>query len=153
MCMFTFPLMNAVSKAPESGGYYERVPIRIGEFALVKNVEGKLVFETTDSSICDEGPKVVLTVSSSDGWSVEKRQGSYYHTVTSSIDIDEGRLTRRRAFWHAGQFMQGRKLSEKKRFSLVHRVYNDDNAGLFEDDAYFKNGDVVTTDPFGEFLE
>lgn len=136
----------------ESSGCYERVPIRVNEFALKTNEEGRVVFETTSQEFCNDEPKITVTISGDDnGWSVTVNQGCYGWAVTPSVDLHDERLARRRAMWHAAQYMAGRDLSYKERFSLMRR--NDDDADLFEDDAFFKNGNAVTNDPFGEFLE
>lgn len=138
----------------ESDGYYERVPIRVNEFALVTNDEGKVVFETTSQEFCDDGPKLTITISESDtGWSVSVTQGGYGWSITPSVELDNSRLARRRAFWHAAQYMAGRDLSHKERFSLMHQSGIGTVPDLFKDDAFFKNGDPVTTDPFEEFLQ
>lgn len=146
-------LRSNPSEFSESNGYYERVPIRVGEFVLEKNEEGLVVFKTSSQKHCRKGPMITVRISNSgNGWSVKESQGPYHCGIAPSVDLHRGRLERRRAFWHAAQRMAGRELSHRERFSMVHRGYNDD-ADLFEDDAFFKNGDAVTTDPFGEFLE
>lgn len=135
----------------ESHGFYERVPIRVGEYALVKNEEDEVVFETTAQKHCDDGPKVTVTISKDNGWSVTASQGSYMWNVTPSVELSKERLERRRAFWHAAQYMMGRKLNYKETFSTRRQI--EDEADLFEDDAFFNSGNAVTNDPFGEFLE
>lgn len=136
----------------ESHGHYERIPIRVGEFALKTNEEDKVVFETTSQEFCDDGPKITVIISNGDaGWSVGASQACYGWAITPSVDLHDDRLARRRAMWHAAQYMAGRDLSHRERFSLMHR--SSDDADLFEDDAFFKNGNAVTNDPFGEFLE
>lgn len=144
----------STQKYAESSGYYERVPIRVGEWTLVKNEEGHISFETTCKEFCDNGPKTVVTISNNDsGWSVTCSQGCYEWSLTTSVDLHDERLARRRAMWHAVQYMTERELSGKERFSLLYQVYHEDDADLFKDDAFFKNGNAVTNDPFGEFLE
>lgn len=135
----------------ESYGYYERVPIRVGEYALIKNEEGEVVFETTAREHCDDGPKIVVTICEENRWSVNARQGPYMWAVTPSIDLSDNRLARRRAFWHAAQYMVDRKLNYKETFSTRRQI--EDDCDLFKDDAFFENGDAVTNDPFDEFLE
>lgn len=138
----------------ESSGYYERVPIRVGEFVLTKNEEGEVIFKTSAKEFCGDGPMVTLRITKDGGWSVTRSQGMYNSSPVPSVDLHEERLARRRAFWHAAQIMAGRELSHAERYSIIHRGYNDgDEIDLFRDDAFFKNGDPVTTDPFGEFLE
>lgn len=150
-------LQRSTGRSPkfaESSGFYERVPIRVGEFALVENSEGQIVFETTSQEFCDDGPKVTVTISDDDaGWSVNCSQGCYGWAITPSVDLHDERLARRRAMWHAAQHMAGRELSHVERYSLMHQVHNEDEADVFTDDAFFKNGNAVTNDPFGEFLE
>jgi len=144
---------DSASNSTESSGYYERVPIRVGEFALVENSEGEIVFETTSRKFCDDGPKIVLRISNSQsGWSVSCSQGSYNWNLTPSVDLTYERVARRRAMWHAAQYMSGQDLSHVKRYTIMHQVNNEETADVFEDDAFFKNGDAVTNDPFGEFL-
>lgn len=143
----------------ESNGYYDRVPIRVGDFALVENSEGLIKFETTSREFCNEGPKVTLTISNGDdnsnNWSVNKKQGPYHSCPVPTADLTDSRLSRRRACWHAVQIMLGRELSHRERFTLIHqtRVDEEDKTNVFEDDAFFKHGDAVTNDPFGEVLE
>lgn len=140
------------SSFAESNGYYERVPIRVGEFTLAVNEEGRVVFETTSQEFCREGPKLKVRILNGDeGWSVREKQGMYHYQLTPSVDLHDEKLARRRAFWHAGQFMDGVQLNHSERFSIMHRAGNDE-ADLFEDDAFFRDGDAVTIDPFGEFL-
>lgn len=137
----------------ESNGYYERVPIRVNEFTLETNEEGCVVFKTTSQAFCDDGPMLTVTISNDDsGWSVEVNQGPYHWSITSSVDLHKERLARRRAFWHAAQYMSGRDLTHRERFTISYKA-NNDEADLFKDDAFFQNGDAVTTDPFGAFLE
>lgn len=144
----------ATQNYAESSGYYERVPIRVDEWTLVENEEGRIVFETTCKQFCENGPKTVVTISDDDaGWSVTCSQGCYGWSITTSVDLHDERLARRRAMWHAAQHMAGRELSWKERFSLSYQVHHEDDADLFKDDAFFKNGNAVTNDPFGEFLE
>lgn len=146
---------HTVGEYAESNGYYERVPIRVGEFVLVKNEEGEVIFETSSQEFCDGGPKVVYKIVKSDednNWSVNAQQGKYHWTITPSVDLAKEKLARRRAFWHAGQSMAGRELSHEERFSIIHQGYAD-NPDVFESDAYFKDGNPVTNDPFGEFLQ
>jgi hypothetical protein len=136
----------------ESKGYYERVPIRVGDFVLKENKEGRLNFETTSQEFCKDGPEIRIIVSNKDGWHVNRIQGSYHSTLVPSVDLHSEKLGRRRAFWHAAQYMSGKKLSHRKRFSITHTRHTEDPS-LFRDDAFFKNDDAVTTDPFGKFLK
>lgn len=136
----------------ESNGWYERVPIRVGEFTLVKNEEGEVVFETTAQEFCRDGPKIQISiVEEDDGWSVREKHGCYRSFITPSVDLHSEKLARRRAFWHAGQHMNGVELSKSERFTIIHQTWSD-NPNVFDDDAFFRNGDPVTIDPFGEFL-
>lgn len=145
---------SSVGKYAESSGFYDRVPIRVGEFTLVRNSEGKVVFETTSQEFCNDGPKLEITIYRKDdgSWKVTRNHGCYGSDVTPSVDLTNERLARRRAMWHAAQEMAGRELSASERFSTLHQAYEED-ADLFEDDAFFKHGNAVTNDPFGEFLQ
>lgn len=136
----------------ESMGYYDRVPIRVGSFVLEENKEGKVVFHTTCEDFCGKGPKVVVSITNGDnGWLVNETQGPYRSRITPSVDLSRERLERRRAFWHAKEYMLGNNMNYKERFSL--RRQNEEDADLFDDDSFFENGDAVTSDPFGEFLD
>jgi hypothetical protein len=136
----------------ESMGYYDRVPIRVGSFVLKKNKEEEVVFYTTCKDFCGEGPEVVVTVTNGEnGWFVNETQGHYCSQIAPSVDLSRERLERRRAFWHAKEYMLGNDMNYKERFSL--RRQNEEDADLFADDAFFKNGNSVTTDPFGAFLK
>jgi hypothetical protein len=143
---------SSQGKFAESSGYYDRIPIRVNEFTLVENSEGLVIFETTAREFCRNGPKLQIRISDSSDWSVTQQHGSYGSGITPSVDLHDERLARRRAMWHAAQEMAGRELSASERFSTLHQVYEDD-ADLFEDDAFFQRGDAITNDPFGEFLE
>jgi hypothetical protein len=126
----------------------------VGEFSLVENSEERIVFETTSQEFCNDGPKVEIIISRKDDdrWEVSQKHGCYGSSVTPAVDLPTERLARRRAMWHAAQEMAGRDLSAPERFSILHQAYEDD-ADLFEDDAFFRNGNAVTNDPFGEFLQ
>lgn len=145
--------VQSVGSYTESAGHYERVPIRIGDFSLVTNEEGLVVFETTAEDICGSFKKIKIHITNHDGWHVEIRRGGALSVLTPSVDLTTERLARRRAFWHAIQFMIGRDLSHKQRFSLMHTAGDAENTDLFKDDAFFENGDEVTADPFGPYLE
>lgn len=149
--VFGFLTETGNSGFAESNGFYDRIPIRVGEYSLVENEKDKLVFETTAQEHCDDGPKVTVSISKDDGWSVNASQGCYMWNVTPSVELTKDRLERRRAFWHAAQYMIGRELNYKETFSTRRQI--EDEADLFEDDAFFKNGNAVTNDPFSEFLE
>lgn len=143
---------ESIGKYTEGYGYYDRVPIRVGQFTLEKNEEGVVKFQTTCREFCDDGPKIVVTINNESGWSVDAQQGCYHWSITPSVDLHKERLERRRAFWHAGQYMSGNELTHKERFSISHQASLGSEPNLFEDDAFFKNGDAVTNDPFGYFL-
>jgi hypothetical protein len=137
---------------PESSGYYERIPIRVGEFVLVENEKGVVVFETTESSICNNQGKIIVSIDNGNGgWSVTCTQDGISWAVVPSVDI-QSRIARLRSTWHAAQYMAGNELDWKERFLLSHQVYNEQTLDLFDDDAFFENGDPVTTDPFSRFL-
>lgn len=137
---------------PESSGYYEGVPIRVGEFVLVQNEKGSIVFETTERSICKNQGKIIVSIDDGNaGWSVTCTQDGISWAVVPSVDI-QVRIARLRAMWHAAQYMMGNELDWRERFSISHQVYNEQTIDLFNDDAFFENGDPVTTDPFGKFL-
>lgn len=137
----------------ESTGFYEQIPIRVGEFVLTKNEKGLLEFKSSSQEICGNGPMTVIRVSNSEsGWSVMERQGPYQTEIVPAVDFSKERLARRRAFWHAAQYMSGRDLSFRERFNRRHQVTNDD-ADVFDDDAFFKDGNAITTVPFEDFVE
>lgn len=145
---------NSTETYDESSGYYDRIPVRVGEFSLVKNEKGEIVFETTSTEFCGKGPKIEVVISNSqDGWSAGKRQSGPHEFIAPSVDINDERLARSRALWHAAQYMSGNDLSKKERFTLIYQNYNEETADLFKDDAFFKNGDPITTDPFKDFLK
>lgn len=147
-------LFSSTETYAESSGYYDRIPVRVGEFSLVKNEKGEIIFETTSTEFCGNGPKIkVIIKNSRKGWSANKRQGGPHEFITPSVDIDDELIARSRALWHAAQYMSGNDLSKKERFTLIHQKYNEETAELFKDDAFFKNGDPITTDPFKNFLE
>lgn len=137
----------------ESGGYYERVPRRVGTFLLVTNEKGCIAFETTDQAFCKQDIKTVVTISKDGGWSASCAQGGSEWSITPSVDICSERVARRRAMWHAAQYMADRNLSHIERFTLMHQASFDTDPDLYEDDAFFTNGYAVTNDPFGEFLD
>jgi hypothetical protein len=146
-------LISKENKSVESNGYYERVPIRVGEFTLNENSENKLVFETTAQEFCNSGPKIILKITNGDsGWSVQRKQGTSMDMLVPSVDLTTDKLERRRAFWHTAQYMGGKELSHKERFSTIHQGYNNE-IDLFRDDAFFKQGTARTTDPFEQFLK
>jgi|AntRauMinimDraft_4_1070384.scaffolds.fasta_scaffold01146_4 hypothetical protein len=138
---------------PESNGFYERVPIRVKSFSIVKNKEDEVVFQTTSRDFCNENITLELHITQNDegNWKVNINQGCTQWCLTPTDDLRE-RISRRRAFWHAGQYMAGRELNHKQTYSLSYTVNNAD-ADRFKDDAFFKNGNAITTDPFGEFLD
>lgn len=146
--------MFSKNKFPEDkSGYYERIPIRVGQYCLTENIKDKVVFETTDKKICNGGvKKKIIIYNSDDGWKSEVKEGAYSYDITPSVDLSDERLARRRAMWHTCQHMLGRDLSHKERFSITWYAHNDE-AKLFKDDAFFKNGDPVTNDPFGKVLK
>lgn len=137
----------------ESNGHYERVPIRVGDFALVENSEDYVEYQTTSREFCENGPTLTIKINNSDnGWSVDVTHGCYHWTITPSVDLHKERLARRRAFWHAGQYMRGQDLSHKERFSITYQAH-EENPDVFDADAYFKRGNAITSDPFGAFLD
>lgn len=149
--LFGFLTRTGNSGFAESNGFYDRIPIRVGEYSLVKNEENKVVFDTTAQEHCGDGPKITVTITKEGGWSVSASQGYYMWNVAPSVDLTKERLARRRSFWHAAQYMCGRELNYKETFSTRRQI--EDDCDLFEDDAFFENGDSVTSQPFGEFLE
>lgn len=147
-------ILNRTERYTESNGYYERVPIRVKSFVLVKNEKSRVVYETTSREFCNKGPKVSVSITTNnDGnWSVNFSQGGISGSITPSDNLSDKKISRRRAFWHAGQYMAGRELNNKETFSLTYQA-SVDNESIFEADAFFKDGDPITIDPFGEFLE
>ena len=109
------------------------------------------MFKKTAEEHGDGAQKETVTKKKDDEWSVNASQGCYMWNVTPSVELTKDRLERRRAFWHAAQYMIGRELNYKETFSTRRQI--EDGADLFEDDAFFKNGNAVTNDPFSEFLE
>jgi hypothetical protein len=95
--------VSSTGKYAESAGYYDRVPIRVNEFTLEENSEGRVVFETTAKEFCRNGPKLQITISKNDdgGWGVTQRHGAYGSGITPHIELHDERLARRRAMWHA----------------------------------------------------
>lgn len=137
----------------ESNGYYERVPIRVGEFVLVENKEGSVSFETTCRDFCDDGPKIEVKINKDDDkWGVKANQGGYQWNITPHQHVLNEKLSRRRAFWHALQYMIDEDLTYRERYSIRYQV-EEDNPDIFKADAFFINGDSRTSDPFGDYLE
>lgn len=154
MSLISTILDNKNSTYTESNGYYERVPIRVGEFTLLENEQGCVKFETTSVEFCTDGPKIIINIDKNENgeWGVNVNQGCCGWSITPHEYIHNEKLSRRRAFWHASQYMNGIDLNYIERFSLRHKV-EEDNPNIFDSDAYFKNGNARTTDPFGEFLK
>lgn len=137
----------------ESTGYYNRVPIRVGEFTVTENSHDQIVFETTSQDFCDDGPKLTLTIAmTGTGWAVNAKQGAYHWTIAPAVDLHDDDIARKRAMWHAAQYMSGNTLSHQERYTITHTTHTD-NHDVFEDDAFFTNGEPITTDPFNAFLE
>lgn len=110
-------MISKENKSVESNGYYERVPIRVGEFTLNENSENKLVFETTAQEFCNSGPKIILKITNGDsGWSVQRKQGTSMDMLVPSVNLTTDKLERRRAFWHAAQYMVAKSYHIKKGF-------------------------------------
>lgn len=147
-------LLSPQVTSSESAGYYERIPRRVGSFLLVTNEKGRVVFESTSTDVCTNDVKTVVTISDdAGGWSVICSQSSEWE-LTPAINLHSDRIERRRAMWHAAQYMAGRNLSPAERFSLLHQESFTTDANVFADDAFFDAcGDTVTDDPFGEFLD
>lgn len=147
-------LFKNEQKYSESSGYYERVPLRVKSFVLVKNTENKVVYHTTSQDFCNKGPtlKLIINKNDNDRWGVNIRHGGISRAITYYDELHSERLSRRRAFWHAGQYMSGNDLNHKERYTLMYKVSNEDS-NIFDADAFFKDGDPITTDPFGEFLK
>jgi hypothetical protein len=136
----------------ESRGYYDRIPIRVGSFVLKENEKDNIVFYTTSKDFCRDGPEVIVSIKNGDnGWVVKQRQGAYSSRITPSVDLSQERLERRRALWHAKEYMIGTEMNYKERFSLSRQ--QEEEADLFEDDAFFRGGNAITSDPFSEFLD
>jgi hypothetical protein len=153
--MTLYDLLNKKRKKySEISGYYERIPGRIDSFVCVKNEEDEIVYHTTSQEFCNTGPILRLRIIKNDNnrWGIYFKQGEIYWSIICPADLHSEKLSRRRAFWHAGQYMSGKDLSHKKRYSKIYRT-NENSENIFEADAFFKNGNAVTTDPFGEFLK
>jgi len=150
-------IMNILSKktnnSVESKGYYNRIPIRVCSFALVENTESKIIYQTTSNEFCDNGPTIKLVIYKNENdWSIDIKQGSITSYYLHYSGLDDEKLSRRRAFWHACQYMKGKTMNNKERYSRIYQSSNKD-VSIFKADAFFKNGNAITTDPFGEFLK
>ena len=139
---------------PESNGYYDRVPIRIKSYTLVENTKDYVIYQTTDEQICDGKTELKIRIYRTDegNWGINAVQGGVSHSIIGTGELTDEKLSRRRAFWHAGQYMKGESFTHQERYTLIHQVYSGDT-NMFKDDKFFKNGDSITTDPFGEFLK
>lgn len=149
-------LLNLIreQKYKESNGCYDRVPIRINSFALVENTESRIIYQTTSPKFCNKGPtlKLIISKNKNNRWGINIKQGYICSSYLNTDELHTEKLSRNRAFWHACQYMKGKNLNHKERYSKIYQVSNEDK-NIFESDAYFKNDNPITTDPFGEFLK
>jgi len=147
-------IVNRSQTYPESNGYYDRVPVRIKSYTLVKNTKDYVIYQTTDEDICNGKAELKIRIyrTENSNWGITAVQGGIAHSIIGTDDFSDEKLSRRRAFWHAGQYMKGKDFTHKERYTLIHQVYSDDT-NIFKDDKFFKHGDSITTDPFSEFLK
>lgn len=147
-------ILSRTKTYSESTGYYERVPVRINSFVLVENIKSKVVYQTTSQKFCNDGPilRIVIYKHNNNNWGINIKQGGISSSYLHTDDLSSEKLSRRRAFWHACQYMKGEELNHKERYSKIYQHSNQD-VTIFEADSFFKNGNAITTDPFGEFLK
>lgn len=145
-------LLGDQKSSVEADGYYENIPLRVGEYVLSENVADKIVFETTNSEICEShGRQKLVIKNSKKGWCVNKyERGGGQSIISPAEEIDDEMLERARALWHAKQYMLNNNLNNKERYSKIYRTNSTD---IFEDDAFFNDGKARTLVPFREYLD
>lgn len=144
-------LLGNNKSSVEADGYYENIPLRVGEYVLSENDVDKIVFETTNSEICESHGRQKLVIKNSEkGWCVDKHERGGGKSIISATDeIDDEILERARALWHAKQYMLNKNLNNKERYS---KIYSTNSTDIFEDDAFFKDGKARTLVPFREYF-